>query len=510
MAYSVCGNLALSEDVAQETFWTAWRERASLEKPESLRAWLCGIARNVAKNARRKASRPVESAGTQDVLTELSSDEPGPPEEAVSKEEESLIWQALERIPDTYREPLILFYREDQSVAEVARALVLSEDAVKQRLSRGRGLLREHVAKLVEGSLQRSRPGRQFTVAVMAGLAAHAAGAKTALAAIGASTGAEALKAATGSAAAGGALGGLMGTLGGLLGGWLGTWVPAQAASTSRERDAFLRAGWRMLLVSVVFIAALIGLIWAFAGQSSYVIAWGTWMVAFSAYIAIECVRLAREIKRIRVEQDPTDLPNVTALRAGWTAVAERFGNRVYRSEATLLGFPLIDINLSAPLPPQKVTPGDATAPDNARRIARGWIAIGDDARGILVAIGSTALGLIALGGRAFGVVSCGGLALGAVAFGGVGLGLLGIGGLGVGVYAVGGGAVGWRAAGGLAIGWDMACGGGAFAQARGHRRGRDRPRLCLGRRGPRPPRQRRCSPRVFSWINGSRDSRLR
>ena len=146
VAYSACGNLALSEDVAQETFWTAWRERASLEKPDSLKAWLCGIARNVAKNARRKASRPVESAGTQDVLTELSSDEPGPPEEAVSKEEESLIWQALERIPDTYREPLILFYREDQSVAEVARALVLSEDAVKQRLSRGRGLLREQVA----------------------------------------------------------------------------------------------------------------------------------------------------------------------------------------------------------------------------------------------------------------------------------------------------------------------------------------------------------------------------
>ena len=29
VAYSTCGNLALSEDVAQETFWTAWRQRAS-------------------------------------------------------------------------------------------------------------------------------------------------------------------------------------------------------------------------------------------------------------------------------------------------------------------------------------------------------------------------------------------------------------------------------------------------------------------------------------------------
>src|SRR6516162_2460243 len=232
VAYSACGNLALSEDVAQETFWAAWRQRASLEQPDRLKAWLCGIARNLAKNARRKAQRPVESALAPDVLTELPTDLPGPSEEAVSREEESLVWQALERIPEAYREPLILFYREDHSVAEVAGALSLSEDAVKQRLSRGRGMLRERVAELVEGGLRRSRPGRRFTVTVMAGLAAHAAGAKAALA--GAGAGAGAWKAAAGAAGAGGALGGLLGTLGGLLGGWFGPWVPAQAAPTRR------------------------------------------------------------------------------------------------------------------------------------------------------------------------------------------------------------------------------------------------------------------------------------
>ena len=62
VAYSACGNLALSEDLAQETFWTAWRQRNVLEHPGHLGSWLCGIARNLGKNARRKASRPVESA----------------------------------------------------------------------------------------------------------------------------------------------------------------------------------------------------------------------------------------------------------------------------------------------------------------------------------------------------------------------------------------------------------------------------------------------------------------
>src|SRR5262249_13813776 len=158
--------------------------------------------------------------------------------------------------------------------------------------------------------------------------------------------------------------------------------------------------------------------------------------------------------KRIRAEQGPDDLPNETALRAGWTAMAARFGDRVYRSKAALLGLPLIDINLSAPMPPKAGKPLGPFAPEGGRRVARGWVAIGDDARGVLLAIGSTARGLVALGDRALGVVSVGGVALGLVAFGGLGLGVLGVGGLGAGVYAVGGGAVGWRAAGGLAVGW--------------------------------------------------------
>jgi zinc protease len=461
VAYSACGNLALSEDVAQETFWTAWRQRASLEQPERLGAWLCGIARNLANNARRKASRPVESAASLDEVSELSADDVGPEAEAVSREEESLVWQALERIPETYREPLILFYREDQSVAEVAGALVLSEEAVKQRLCRARAMLREHVAALVESGLRRSRPGRRFTLTVMAGLAAHAAGTKTALAGAGVSAG---LWKAAGAVSAGAGIGGLLGTLGGLLGGWLGAWVPAQIAPTRGERDAILRAGWRTLLVSIVFAAVLFGLIEAFAGEPSYLTACGVWMVGFWAYIGVESVCLAQELKRIRAARDLDDLPNETKLRAGLAAMGERIGDRAFRSKATFLGLPLIDINWSAPMPPGAGKPAGASGLDGGRRVARGWIAIGDDARGIVLAIGSTARGLVALGGRALGVVSLGGVALGLVAIGGLGLGVLGIGGFGAGVVAFGGGAVGWRAAGGLAVGWDIACGGGAFA----------------------------------------------
>ncbi len=226
VAYSRCGDLALSEDVAQETFWTAWRERESLLQPNSLRAWLCGIARNLGNNARRRAARAAEAAAPLDAAPELSAPIPGPVEEAVSREEEALVWETLEQIPESYREPLILFYREEQSVAEVAAALDLSVDAVKQRLSRGREMLRERVAGLVEGTLRRSRPGRPFTVAVLAGLTAISTGAKTALA--GSGVGSSALAAAPLKA------GMVAGLLGGLSGRCSASWAAGSAPAWPR------------------------------------------------------------------------------------------------------------------------------------------------------------------------------------------------------------------------------------------------------------------------------------
>jgi hypothetical protein len=62
----------------------------------------------------------------------------------------------------------------------------LSEDAVRQRLARGRKILREQVLAFVEGALKRSNPGKAFTVAVVASLPALAV--STHAATIGATT----------------------------------------------------------------------------------------------------------------------------------------------------------------------------------------------------------------------------------------------------------------------------------------------------------------------------------
>ena len=171
LAYSATGNMSQSEDVAQETFLAAWTDLRTLREPEKLRSWLCGIVRNrIHRSLRSEGREPVCSAAALEEAQEPPAREALPSEETISREEEAILWRSLEKIPELYREPLILFYRQHKSIEHVAVALDLTEDAVKQRLARGRKLLQEEVQAFVENTLRRTAPGQAFSGAVFAAL----------------------------------------------------------------------------------------------------------------------------------------------------------------------------------------------------------------------------------------------------------------------------------------------------------------------------------------------------
>src|SRR5512138_405949 len=55
LAYCATGNLSRSEDLAQETFVSAWKQLADLREPAKLRPWLCSVARFlISKEFRRQ------------------------------------------------------------------------------------------------------------------------------------------------------------------------------------------------------------------------------------------------------------------------------------------------------------------------------------------------------------------------------------------------------------------------------------------------------------------------
>jgi RNA polymerase sigma factor (sigma-70 family) len=189
ITYSATGSVERSEELAQEVFLRAWRSLSQLQDLSKFRAWLCSIARSTVQNwFRDRRHDVVGRAVPLDAVADKPAEESGPEEAAMIQEQRAVVGQALSEIPESLREPLILFYREQKSVREVAAQFGLTEDTARQRISRGRRLLRKQVAHLVESTVARSRPGKAFTAAVIACIAGTAGKSSAAVAVVGAAS----------------------------------------------------------------------------------------------------------------------------------------------------------------------------------------------------------------------------------------------------------------------------------------------------------------------------------
>jgi RNA polymerase sigma factor (sigma-70 family) len=283
VVYSATGDLGHSEDVAQETFIAAWKQMADLREPAKLRSWLCGIARNLVRNHLRAQGRdPSHRASSLDDISEPPAPEPLPVERAISREEAEILWRTLEQIPETYREPLVLYYREHQSVKAVARDLELTEEAVRQRLARGRKLLQEEVLAFVETALEKTSPGSVFTQTVVGALPAVAsAKAASAGSVLAKSAGAKGWLSL-------GKLGVLWPTLGVVAFQWM---AAVKDTKSPRERRFMTRVAWFQIAFAAVSMG--IGLYWLprlLGRRLDYWVALAAGLLAYAAIIVVSFI----------------------------------------------------------------------------------------------------------------------------------------------------------------------------------------------------------------------------
>jgi RNA polymerase sigma-70 factor (ECF subfamily) len=128
-----------AEDVVQETWIRATKHLQDFEWRSSLSTWLGGIAINCSRETLRRLARRNESA--PDNLEELEPAGNIPSPTATLDLE-----NAIARLPDGYREVLVLHDVEGFTHEEVARHLGIETGTSKSQLSRARGKLRTNLS----------------------------------------------------------------------------------------------------------------------------------------------------------------------------------------------------------------------------------------------------------------------------------------------------------------------------------------------------------------------------
>ena len=140
MVLDVCrgtlGNEADAEDAFQATFLILARKAGSIRRAASLGSWLHGVAYRIALKARaQSATRQKHEART-----------PGPkaaePDDLSWREVRQVLHEEVSRLPERYRAPLVLCYLEGATQDAAAVQLKLAKSTLRERLERGRALLR--------------------------------------------------------------------------------------------------------------------------------------------------------------------------------------------------------------------------------------------------------------------------------------------------------------------------------------------------------------------------------
>jgi RNA polymerase sigma-70 factor (ECF subfamily) len=159
LLFSIVRNEAEAEDAAQETALKIYRNLHLFRGESQFRTWALSIARNEGLGRLRKAESRRE-----DSLDALSDDQAGDFTPAIltswrevpnlaleQKELAAVLRQAIDGLPEIYRNVVLLRDIEEMDVRETAAALGTTEGAVKVRLHRARALLQRSLAPRLKG-----------------------------------------------------------------------------------------------------------------------------------------------------------------------------------------------------------------------------------------------------------------------------------------------------------------------------------------------------------------------
>jgi RNA polymerase sigma-70 factor (ECF subfamily) len=153
---AILRNDAEAEDVMQDAYVRAYEHLSQFAGRAKFSTWLSRIAVNeaLARRRRLRAHQELEPSNMTDEngyelkMEHIATSTPNPEQQAATSEMKGLLEAAIEDLPDDYRSVLVLRDVEEMDTNETAMALDISEENVKVRLHRARGLLRKKMFAL--------------------------------------------------------------------------------------------------------------------------------------------------------------------------------------------------------------------------------------------------------------------------------------------------------------------------------------------------------------------------
>jgi RNA polymerase sigma-70 factor (ECF subfamily) len=135
------------EDVMQQAYLNAYQHLDQFAGEARFSTWLTRIAVNEALGRRRKGDREGGEGEESIMISLVESNTPDPEQQANASELRELLEREVSELPSSFRMVIMMRDVEGLSTAETAEILGVSEDLVKQRLHRGRAMLRDHLVR---------------------------------------------------------------------------------------------------------------------------------------------------------------------------------------------------------------------------------------------------------------------------------------------------------------------------------------------------------------------------
>ena len=137
-AASLCGNLSLAEDLAQDTLVEGWRSLRRYNGRCRFFTWLCAILLNRYRNTLR-AKRPVLFSalgffGGKSSPYDVADDRNGPDQALALNEQVELVRRCVQALPAKHRQVVYLRFFVDDSLEAIAAAMGCSVGTAKSRL----------------------------------------------------------------------------------------------------------------------------------------------------------------------------------------------------------------------------------------------------------------------------------------------------------------------------------------------------------------------------------------